>query len=898
MTRRAHYVASTHWDREWYDTFQGFRMRLVALLDEVITRLEQEPECRAFVLDGQAIPLLDYLEVRPERFAAVRKLTAAGRLRLGPWYVLPDEWLVSGESLVRNLQKGIKLAADFGAPRPRAGFLCDMFGQNSQLPQIFSLFGLECALFWRGVGPGGTANYAWCGADGTRLPAHRFGRNGYCSYGCEVRKIEEDQLKSPPFEEKLRLFCEYARSEAARTPVGPVLLFDGADHRRLDPDNTRLLAAAAETLLRELDLELVFSTLDDYAAELAAVTPGQLVPLAGECRTPGRLPAAQELDWLIPGTLSSWSRLKQENARCEDELTAWTEPFCGFVTRALGREYPTGFLNQAWRFLLENHPHDSICGCSIDPVHQDMTYRFRQAYDLASRLTDRAFRELGRAALPVTWPEEALGLVVFNAAPVAFSGVEAVEIRFPEEWPTRFQEFFGYEEKLAFRIFDPQGREVPYQLLAQQKSRKVREWLNDWSSGCRRCHRLTVALQLEVPAGGYAVYRVEPAAEPTRARLTSLAISDHELENEFLRVAVNPNGSLRLLDKTTGELYDRLFTLEDCADIGDGWFHCPPVGDQVFTSAAAAAEVALTASGPELATLSITVPLSLPEAFDFAAMRRSDRRRELRIQLAITLKRGARELDCTVRWDNQVADHRLRLLFPSGTGADHFWCDSPFDVVSRPVVLPAAGHEYRELPVETVPQQSFTAVVGGRRGLALSARGSYETAVCDRPERPLALTLARSFALAVDRNRGESPGAQEFGEQLRHFSLRPLSGEVPVAELCRAGRTRPWPIRTVTLRAAERAGGTPELPPTHSFWAVEGAAQVSALETLPDGSRQLRLWNPLAEEIAVRVTIPRLKKATAVFPDGRPDPGLALTCRRGRISFKLGAKKIVTIRLE
>ncbi len=120
-TRTAHYVASTHWDREWYEPFQGYRMRLVSLLDELFQTLEKDPQYKCFVMDGQLIPILDFLEVRPEKREVVNRYVRAGRLKLGPWYVAPDEWLVSGESLVRNLQMGIAGAVEFGAPASNAG---------------------------------------------------------------------------------------------------------------------------------------------------------------------------------------------------------------------------------------------------------------------------------------------------------------------------------------------------------------------------------------------------------------------------------------------------------------------------------------------------------------------------------------------------------------------------------------------------------------------------------------------------------------------------------------------------------------------------------------------------------------------------------------------------------
>ncbi|MEO6889444.1 MAG: hypothetical protein ABI324_10700, partial [Ktedonobacteraceae bacterium] len=103
-------VPHTHWDREWYLTFQQFRIRLVRTIDKLLDILDHEPGFSYFMLDGQTIVLDDYLEVEPEQEERLKKYTRAGRILVGPWYLQPDEFLVSGESLIRNLQIGLKRA--------------------------------------------------------------------------------------------------------------------------------------------------------------------------------------------------------------------------------------------------------------------------------------------------------------------------------------------------------------------------------------------------------------------------------------------------------------------------------------------------------------------------------------------------------------------------------------------------------------------------------------------------------------------------------------------------------------------------------------------------------------------------------------------------------------------
>src|SRR5918994_2051310 len=132
--RRVHIVPHTHWDREWYASFQTFRLRLVDLLDDLLPRMEGDPAYARFLLDGQLAVVEDYLAVRPEAEDRLRRLVGSGRISVGPWYTLPDEFLVSGESLVRNLQRGLSVGDRFGGAMP-VGHLPDMFGHAGQMPQ-------------------------------------------------------------------------------------------------------------------------------------------------------------------------------------------------------------------------------------------------------------------------------------------------------------------------------------------------------------------------------------------------------------------------------------------------------------------------------------------------------------------------------------------------------------------------------------------------------------------------------------------------------------------------------------------------------------------------------------------------------------------------------------------
>ena len=173
-------VPHTHWDREWYQTFQQFRMRLVRALDRLLDILDRDPHFSNFMLDGQTIVLDDYLEVRPEQEERLKRHTRSGRIAVGPWYLQPDEFLVSGESLERNLQIGLQRAAEFGEPM-RVGYVPDCFGHIAQMPQILRGFDIHSAVFWRGVGADAQkSEFYWTAPDGTRvLVVHLADSRGY-----------------------------------------------------------------------------------------------------------------------------------------------------------------------------------------------------------------------------------------------------------------------------------------------------------------------------------------------------------------------------------------------------------------------------------------------------------------------------------------------------------------------------------------------------------------------------------------------------------------------------------------------------------------------------------------------------------------------------------------------
>ena len=888
--RTAYYVASTHWDREWYEPFQGFRMRLVSLFDEAFDTFEKDPVFKTFTTDGQTIPLYDYLEIRPEKRALVEKYMREGRLKSGPWYVLPDEFIVSGESLVRNLQTGMLMTTELGGKPSHAGFACDLFGHTGQLPQIFDQMGIPGALVWRGTLEKELhGHFNWRAPDGTIIPTYRFGKIGYCTYTMEVRKSSEPDV---PFKlgDAVDRLVEFVPREGARSPLSPILLFDGGDHIEIEPQSSALFARANEKL-KAKGFTIVHSDLDAYFEAVLKEKSKITKTVTGELRESYRDPDDAHL---IPGVLSSRIHLKQRNAACEDELCLWAEPFSAFAA-PLGQEYPDGFLRVAWKHLLENHPHDSICGCSIDQVHQDMIYRFDQSLGISSRLTGQALKTIALAAAPKEVPEGALLLTVFNSTAEDIAEPIDIDIPLPSNWPKRFQEFFGYEEKFSFRLTDVRGKEIPHQLDGQQRDRAGFTRVRYKFPSGTTSHVVTVTAPLTIPAFGYTTLVVKPVDGPTRY-LGSLAVSHNAIENEFLRAQVESNGSLTVTDKRSGKRFEGLLTFEDRADIGDGWFHGMAVNDRIHTSVADAADVALVSDGPNKAVLRITVTMNVPREFNFKDMVRSAESAPLVISSDVTLRKGADRVEVTTIVQNTILDHRVRVLFPTGLKGDSFLSDAAFDVVRRPIALASDNASRIELDVETRPHQTWTAF-GEPAGLAVVSRGLPESAVIDTAERPIALTLFRAFRRAVLAN--DNPGGQIQGPLTFRYCIVPYSGGVPAAKLFRLGQRVNSPTHTVCLGPGEyKSLNAGKLPAEYSFLNVAGNAVVTSVQR-NGGALHVRLFNPgeSREKIVVQ---PSFKPATvkSLTLDGRDDTRTSAAVSGGAVELTVPGKRIATVRVE
>jgi len=382
---RAFVIPHTHWDREWYERFEGYRARLVPMVSRLLDILERDAEFRSFTFDGQTIAIQDYLEKRPADRPRVEALVKAERLFIGPWHVLADLLLVSGESILRNLQEGLRSAGELGRAS-RVAYVADPFGHPAQLPQILRAFGYDTYVFARGMGDQGESvgsEFWWEAPSGDRVRAAHL-VDHYSNALSLVGLPDED-----PAALRRRVRAKTTRILDRLTPYAngdALLLMVGDDH--VDA-YARLPEAVREMrqVFRNVDARI--ASLEEFAAAMPPLeheVNGEIV--SGRYRP------------ILRGVNSTRVWIKQENVACERLLLEWCEPLDA-LTGGRSRDE----LRILWRMLLQNHPHDSICGCSIDAVHDiDMAPRFAFVRERGGALADKLLSELaGPGDAPMTW---------------------------------------------------------------------------------------------------------------------------------------------------------------------------------------------------------------------------------------------------------------------------------------------------------------------------------------------------------------------------------------------------------------------------------------------------------------------------------------------------------------
>jgi hypothetical protein len=844
MTRDVAVVPHTHWDREWYEAYQTFRMKLVDLVDDLLPLLEHDPAFAHFMLDGQMAVVDDYLEIRPENEDRIRHLAQSGRLGMGPWYILMDEFLVSGETMVRDLQLGFEKAAAFGGAMD-VGYLPDMFGHIAQMPQLLQQFGLDHAVVWRGV-PSNVDRSAfwWQSPDGSTVRAE------YLLEGYGNGAALPDDAKA-----LVEMVERFEHDHAALLLDGPLLWMNGTDH--LLP-KAYLGRVIDEANAAQDDYRFRVGSLAGY---LTAATTDGLASWTGELRSGARAN-------LLFGVGSNRVDVKQAAARAERVLERQAEPLSALYLPA--DRWPGALLATAWREVIRNSAHDSSCACSIDEVCDAVLHRYAEARQIGDGLTERAVAALA-GSLATDGP------VAVNASARPRSGL--VELTLPGTDPVPGTQVLSTSDGRAgtggitradtvtlvqaamdgmhelrdveIEIIDDDVLDVRLVCTIDGSGSRyagpaksvINEAARENPDGPARIAIVTPPSQQvlawvdEVPGFGWST--VEPGPAPVDEVVVTGADDAPMIANGFVTIEVDPADGTFSLDGTAG-----LGQLVDDGDSGDTYNYSPPRADRVVDQPTSIA-VRVLERGPLRARVVIDRTYHWPERV-FYGERSGER--EVATTTTVEVRAGSPIVHITTELDNQCTDHRLRAFFPLPTRTDHSTAECAFALVERGLVAEGGPNE---IGYPIFPSRRF--VHAG--GLAVLHEGlpEYELVdVEDGTAGALALTLLRATGLLSNAPMTSRPlpagpfvrtdGAQVKGPHTFRYAVlattNPTDGYAAVDDAY-------LPL-TVT-----RAPGSGTRGPRGTELEVTGA-EVSAV-LLDAGQLQLRVFNPTGSDTAVTI---------------------------------------------
>lgn len=928
--RKVHIVTYTHWDREFRWEFERTRMRLVDLFDHLFEIMDAKPDYRSFLCDGQLTLIEDYLEIRPEMKEKIRDFVKAGRLEIGPWFTLPDCAPIQGESVVRNIQYGVKKSAEYGDPL-KCGYNVFSFGQIGQLPQIYADFDIDNIVFYKYMDPKKSKyhEFIWEAPDGTRALASHLGPEARWNfffaghipivydkdawdkrwqytwgelgkvfhtankddYGWFYDILDPETSYHP---ENLRKGMERALKTVDGTAAPDcVLMFEGTDFTEPHPLTPEIVKALQKEY--EGELEIVHSTLTDYLAELKE-----------------KLKEVKDLD-VVKGPMrdgpvgsihtdvfSTHPEVMIENSHAENTVIRYAEPLSTFAWKYGLAKYPDTYLEKLWRLLFQSHAHDSMHGLGPKTLAEGEYARLSQAGIIGAGLERKGLENITKEISTEKYTDTEYFLAVHN--PSSFKRSEVIEayvdipanvilkyliIEDLDGAPVKVQEV---ERRAGVRagIYHPRSRNMPFY--------------------CTKVHVFFEAK--DIPPMGFKTFKVKWAEkneypyphedwDAPRILANNLLSGVDQAENEYIRVKIAPDGTAKITDKLTGKVYEGLNYFTDMGDRGNMWTYDNIPCDKIISSVGEKAEVAVTVNGPLAVKFTAKLTMKLPARYDFANQLRSGETVEMPISVEYTLKKGAKYVEVVTTIDNKARDHYFKVCMPTGLNAEKTWAEGSFMVTEFPV-RPSDDGEVRGSELARHPAQMWYDLADEKNGFAVltDATKDYEI-LEDSEDQTLAMGLVRCTRLRIacdNRLWMEYPG-DESSQSLREFTYRyaflPHTGKWEEAGLYNEALAFNAPLKVCEFGRQEGI-----FEAEKSFLAIDGDGLVLSSVTKTDNDRvSVRLYNPTDHEIdgCVRFGFD-ISEARSVRLDGKTRETLCV--KDNAVAIGVGRGKIFTLEVE
>lgn len=913
-----HIISNTHWDREWRFPFQINRQMLVNMMDQLLDILEKEPRYRAFHLDSQSIVIEDYLEIKPQKRELISKFVKEKRLFVGPWYVLPDEFQVGGENLIRNLLIGHKISNEIGRVS-KVGYSPFSWGQISQLPQIYKEFGIDFVMFYRGVNSldSPKAEFIWEGVDGTQVLASRFStmprynfyfyiyrpvlfnefptniefnwnRESLLFHFADLNLFKTDYFNPKPanefYSENLKPQIEKIINDQVNDFTTPhVIWMEGHDSSGPNVNTVKLIDEIKKYFP---ELKIIHSTLEDYSEAVKnSVDKSKLKIVKGERRSTQYDSRSGNL---YGYTISARMDLKIMNFDCERWLQFYAEPFYNFAS-LLGLDIEDRYLELAWKLLVQNSSHDSIGGCSLDVVHEDMINRYKQIKEISSGLFSKACQHILSKGdfINKQNPEENY-LFCINPTNYQRNEVAQIVVDIPIEF-----------DQGGFKLVDSNSNEMDVQIIKSEKSNPVLEQLIDRPMYVNVKRYFAYASVKSIPFFGFKNFKIIPSENQRRSKekIGKIAGKKIILENTFLKVSINPNGTLKLYDKRTGYVFDKLAYFFDEGESGHAWVHKSE--KPVIISLKSKPKIKILENGPLAAKVLIEHRLKIPsrEIKIISGRKIKAKSFSLPIRMMVNLTKESKRVDLDIEIINTGENHRLRIIFPTLKDAKYHFAEGQFDVVQREVKRIDA-RDWIEPPMYDFPMHHFVDVIDEKKGLAILVDGLKEYEVHEDENKTLAVTLLRSFSYVIAPSSVEEflemKGSQCPGKHKFRLSIYPHSGNWIEGKVYEEALKFSLPLTFI-----ETNNITTETLNQKSFLKIQPDDLVFSCFKKSEDSEGfiLRLYNPTNRIITGKIEFFwKIKSAELVTLEEKSIQKLDLT--DNKIHIDVQPKKIITIKLK
>ncbi len=711
-------VSFTHWDREWYYSFETFRQMFVEIMDNIIKTLETDKEFKVFHLDGQTAQIGDYLEIKPYNRKRVQKLIKEKRLIIGPHYIQSDEYLASGEAQIRNLLIGFKDCREIGTKPMKIGFILDQFGHCSQIPQILNGFGIKRAALGRGIkdSPDLKNAFYWKSPDGSKCLTS-FLNQWYNNFQRAPKKPED----------AISLLNKVIDGQKNKIIGKSVLLMNGVDHLDIQTELPKILKE-----IRENGYE--HNLIHCNAEEFFSALENEMKSLSQKPQFTGELRNGNEFN-ILSGTLSARIYLKQMNTIIGRKFEKVLEPIGSLADIFNPKTYPADSINYAWRLYIQNQPHDSICGCSIDETHYQMMSRFHRVRDVIKynivKIGESVAYQIKFDAEKNPNAEQIL--LFWN--PTAHQSERTAEIVL--EFPV-LNENQAWQSIKIYPVDKPENP-LDIKILSIDKIIRLYTHIKRLPITAP-VHQYRIIADISgIPPLGYKAFIVsrEGGLEPILKSVKEYHSEEAVMENKNLKITIHNDGTFNIIEKNNGKVFENLHYFSDSGDEGHEYIYMPPANNEIIETKNKKAQIFCTEKNDLRQIFKIVHNLEIPEGADFVSGCRKPFKIKHTIETYLILEKNSKVLRIRTHILNQSKNHRLRAVFPILLNKEKCYAETPFDAVERK----SDNNSKTECSGE--PNSGFIAVKNNEKGLAIITDGLQEY-YYDGESKKLSVTLLRA----------------------------------------------------------------------------------------------------------------------------------------------------------